>query len=96
MLLLMLLRNFLMPELIAYSVMYYALVFLETNHNRSQLKLLCIVSHSKLGPEPTAKQLFLHLCMNFYGLCLYKLSWDGSQHKRDLHQHKKQIGAGQW
>jgi hypothetical protein len=50
------------------------LVFLETNHNRSHLELLCIVSHSKLGHEPTTGQHFLHLVMSFYGLCFYKLS----------------------
>ena len=49
----LLLGNFLMPELIAYSVMFCALVFLETNHNRGQLELLCIVSYNKLGSKPT-------------------------------------------
>ena len=62
MLFLLLLGNFLMPKLIAYSVMFCALVFLETNHNRGQLELLCIVSHIKLGPESTT----LYLCMSFY------------------------------
>ena len=52
----------LVSELIAYSVIFYALVFLETNHNRGQLELLCIVSHIKLGPESTT----LYLCMSFY------------------------------
>lgn len=33
------------------SVMFYALVFLETNHNRSYLELLCIDSHNKLEPN---------------------------------------------
>lgn len=49
MLLSLLLRNFLMPELIAYSVMSCALVFLETDHNRGQLELLCVDNHNKLG-----------------------------------------------
>lgn len=33
------------------SVMFYALLFLETNHNRGQLDLLYIVSHNMLGVE---------------------------------------------
>ena len=42
-----------MPELTVNpkSVMFYALLFLETNHNRGQLDLLYIVSHNKLGVE---------------------------------------------
>jgi hypothetical protein len=31
--------------------MFYALLFLETNHNRGQLDLLYIVSHNMLGVE---------------------------------------------
>ena len=73
MLLLLLLGNFLMPGLTAYSLKLRALVFLETNHNRGQLELLCTVSHNKLGPKPTARQNFLPPCMSFYGLCLSKL-----------------------
>jgi hypothetical protein len=73
MLFLLLLGNFLMPQLITYSVMFCALVFLETNHNRSQLGLLCVVSHDKLGTEPTTMQHFLHLCMSFYSFCFSKL-----------------------
>ena len=40
-----------MPELTVKpkSVMFYVLLFLETNHNRGQLDLLYIVSHNKLG-----------------------------------------------
>ena len=55
------------------SIFCYGLVLLETNHNRGQLELLCIVSHNMLGPEPTAQQHFLFPCVSFYGLCLYKL-----------------------
>lgn len=44
------------------SIFCYGLVLLETNHNRGQLELLCIVSHIKLGPESTT----LYLCMSFY------------------------------
>ena len=73
MLLLELLGNFVIPELIAYSVMLCALVLLETNHNRGQLELLCMVSHIKLGPESTT----LYLCMSFYFLFFHFMlgSW---------------------
>jgi hypothetical protein len=37
---LLLLGNLLMPELNAYSVMFYALRFLEIKHNRGQSELL--------------------------------------------------------
>jgi hypothetical protein len=78
-----------MPELITYSIIFCALVFLETNHNRSQLVLLCIVSHNKLGAIPSARQHFLHLGM-IYGLCFYKLSlgWTPAEEKH-LYQSKK-------
>ena len=56
-----------MPKLTIGSVTFCALVLLETNYYRSRLELLCIVSHNKLGPEPTTQQHFLHLCMSFYG-----------------------------
>ena len=68
--LLILQGNFLMSVLIGYSVTFCALVFLETNHNRSQLELLCIVGHNKLGPEPTTQQYFLNLGMSFMASCL--------------------------
>jgi hypothetical protein len=58
-------------------------MLLETNPNRSQLELLCIVNHHKFGPQPTTQQHFLHLCASYYGMyVLHKLSWD-EQHKRD-------------
>ena len=72
-LLLLLQGNFLTPELIAHMVTFCALVFLETNHNRRQLELFCIVSRNKLGPEPTAQWHFLHPCMSFYGIYFSKL-----------------------
>jgi hypothetical protein len=62
-----------MPELMAYSVMICALVLLEINQNRGQLELFCMISHNKLGPEPTARKHFLHLCMSFYVFCTYEL-----------------------
>ena len=34
------------------SVMFYALLFLETNHNRGQLDLLYIVCHKSLDLRP--------------------------------------------
>ena len=42
-----------MPELTANpnSVMFYALVYLETNHNSGHLELLCINSHNRLEPN---------------------------------------------
>ena len=59
------------------------------------VELLCIVTHNKLEPEPepTTQQHFLHLCMSFYAISLYKLSLDGPQHKRHLHQHRKLFGV---
>lgn len=46
-------RNFFMSDLTINpnSVMFYALLFLEANHNRGQLELLCIDCHNKLRPE---------------------------------------------
>ena len=73
MLLLLLQGNSLMSDLIVYSAMFCASVFLEASYNRGQLELLCRVSHNMLGPEPTIRQHFLHLCMNVYDFCLYKL-----------------------
>lgn len=49
----LLLGNFLLPDLSTYSVMFYTLVFLETNHNKGHLELLCIGINNKVGPEPT-------------------------------------------
>lgn len=70
-----------MPELITYSAMLCALVSLETNHNRNQLGPLCIVSHNKLGTEPTTMLHFLYELLEFFAFisCL----WDGPQCKRD-------------
>jgi hypothetical protein len=70
---LLLLGNFLMPELITSSVMFCALVFLETNHNRNQLELPCVASHHKPKPKSTARQHFLHLCISIYDFYFYKL-----------------------
>jgi hypothetical protein len=53
MLFMLLLENFLIPKLIAYSVIFIAL---GTIHNKSQLEWLCIVSHNKLGPEKKKKK----------------------------------------
>jgi hypothetical protein len=75
MLLLLLLGNFLMLSLIICSVMFCARVFLETKHKRSQLELLCIVSHNKCGPEPTTQQYLLHLCMSFMFFVFINCLW---------------------
>ena len=69
-----------MPQVEFYSVMLCALVILETNHNTGHLELLCIVSHNKLGPEPTTQHQFLHLYISFYGI---SCPWGGPQHNRD-------------
>ena len=58
MLLLLLQGNSLMSDLIVYSVMFCASVFLETSYNRGQLELLCRVNHNKFGPEPTHLAVF--------------------------------------
>jgi hypothetical protein len=52
------LQNFPMLQLVAYSVMFYALVFLEANHNRGHLELLCVLRCIMLRPEPTIQQHF--------------------------------------
>jgi hypothetical protein len=83
-----------MPELIADSVMFCGLVVLETSHNRGQLELLCIGSHNKQGPEPTAQRHFLRLLMSFYGICFYKLPLGWTPRlERHLQQYKKLFGV---
>jgi hypothetical protein len=61
----LLLQSLLMLKLIANSVMFGDLVFLENQNNRSQLKVPHIGSHNKFGPNPYTRQNFLQLCMNF-------------------------------
>jgi hypothetical protein len=76
-----LLANFLIPQLTAYSVMPCALVCLETSHSRAQLELLCTVSHSKFGPKPISRQHFLHLTMSFYSFAFINCFCDRLQHQ---------------
>lgn len=63
---LVLLGNFLMPKLIANSVIFCAL------GSQSQEKSVRTALY-KLGPKPTTQQHFLHLCISIYGIYLYKL-----------------------
>lgn len=82
------------PELLADSVTFCVLVFLENSHNRGQLELLCIVSHNKLEPEPTAQRYFLHFYMSFYDFCFCKLPLGWTRRlERHLHQYKKPFGV---
>lgn len=47
----LLLGNSLMSEMVAYSVMFRALVFLEINHSGGQLELLCTLATMSLNPN---------------------------------------------
>jgi hypothetical protein len=73
----------------AITMMFSALVFLENNHDSSQLELLCTSRNNKLTPNPTYRQNFLQLCMSFYGFCFHMLplGWTPT-YERYLHQHK--------
>lgn len=70
MLFLLLLGNFLTPKLITHPVMFCA----PGNQSlQKSVELLCIVTHNKLGSEPTTQEYSLHLGVCFYGVCFYNL-----------------------
>ena len=79
----LLLGNFLMPELINCSVMLYALVFLETNHSRSQNYIVLLATIS-LDPNQLPSSTSCICVLAFMVFAFISYPWDGSQHKRDI------------
>ena len=93
-----------MPRLITYSVYnpvslhnLYVLMFcaLENQSQQKLVRMLCVVSRNKLGPETITRQHFLHLWIRFYGFCFSNLplGWTSTQEKH-LHQLRSYLKPG--
>jgi hypothetical protein len=78
----LLLRYFFVPELAVNpnSLMFYALAFLESNHNRGQLERRCIDSHNRPGPN-TSLGIDILLGRKKHEILIGKLAHDARQVK---------------
>jgi hypothetical protein len=70
-------------------ISYCYILCLGKQSQQLELLYIYIASYSKPRPKSATQQLFLHLCMSFCGVCIYKLP-GMDPNIRETHLHLKQ------